>query len=118
MNFKLEKNLKILNEILAYCFKKGCRDFDINIGFAQGTSVYKFCIDASQINDKDFQNLIQNISIDRQLDVEETFWELSGESSLSSEDQLPLVGLMVDDVTFKRDGSSIIFEVKRFEQEH
>ena len=110
MNFKIEKDLKIVNELMAYCYHFKTKDINVNVKTIENKSVIELkaiIFDFPQIA---FEKLLSSLTIPRQREVEQYYWQIGGESEFDSE--LTLVGMMTDkaDVNYNNDILSINLE--------
>ena len=111
MKVEFEKHMHIAGELLSYCHSKGATEYHLDVkGLSDGTA---FTISASPavISDSDMELLNKKLSVPRQKEMEQNYWELSGESETSSE--LLLVGMMVDEVEVSYDGIALTIRLKR-----
>lgn len=113
MGHRLEKNIKILEELISFCVKRGGRDINMNIKFESEFTVISLSSENTLVNDDDLQDLKDAIQSDRQHEVEECYWCISGEDYCG--DELTLAGIMIDsgDVIYKNNKLEI--SAKRIE---
>lgn len=87
------KSVKLINELAAFVFKAGGKEFDIN--FKENDLKTKITIesDVESLSKKAIDTL-KGLNTPRQSEVEEYYWELAGENDNYQE--LFLVGMMID----------------------
>ncbi|MFV0440664.1 MAG: hypothetical protein ACK5LV_05165 [Lachnospirales bacterium] len=95
MSYKIEKSMRIIDELVGFCCKRGANDVDIHYNTTNKVQTV-ITIVARNINvtDEDIQILTTALNQNRQREVEECFWLISGDDSFG--DELPLVGIMLD----------------------
>ncbi|MDK2799984.1 MAG: hypothetical protein PWP27_1717 [Clostridiales bacterium] len=85
---------KIADELITYLFSIGATDINVNIQERKEdfkiliTSNYKYN------QKKKIDRLIKALKSPKQEEIEEYYWELTGDSDVGTE--LPLVGMMID----------------------
>ena len=113
MNFKVEKNLKIISELMSFCYHFSAKDITVNIKTIDNTSNIVLDAIIKDFPKDDYDNLIQALSIPRQHEVEQYYWHLGGESEFDCE--LSLVGMMVDNTNIKYENDRLHIELQRLE---
>lgn len=113
MNFKIEKNLKIITELMSFCYHFSAKDITVNIKTIDNTSNIVLDAIIKDFPKDDYDNLIQALSIPRQHEVEQYYWHLGGESEFDCE--LSLVGMMVDNTNIKYENDRLHIELQRLE---
>lgn len=100
MKFKFEKNLKIINELMTYLHKLGCNDIHVNICTKENSTIFLLWGETPNLNEENFQILVNTLNIQRQHEIEEYYWNLLGE--YETDNQLSIIGMMIDkaEVTF------------------
>lgn len=113
MKFKIEKNLRIINELMSFCYHFLAEDITVNVKTIANTS--NITIDAiiKDFPKDDYDNLVQTLNIPRQHEVEQYYWHLGGESEFDCE--LSLVGMMVDSVNINYESNVLHIELQRIE---
>ena len=106
MSVELEKCSRIISEVLAYCNYFGGADFEMSLkhGTDGWTRMTVRCT-AEELPEEALKNLDRSLNVHRQREVEQSYWELSGESEMASE--ITLAGIMVDRATVAYDGSTL-----------
>ena len=80
MKFKTEKNLRIMNELVAFFYNLGCTDIHIDLSINNDMSYFLLVGNISHLKDKDFNTLKESLCVPRQHEIEEYYWNLIGES--------------------------------------
>lgn len=96
MKFKFEKNLKIVNELVVYFHKLGNSDVHIDLTCDKNNSYFRISGIVPNLSDKELDKLRETLNTPRQHEVEQYYWNLSGECEFDSE--LSLIGMMINDV--------------------
>jgi hypothetical protein len=106
---EIEKNVKIIDELIIYLFNKGYHVFDFNLNFKPEASVITITVeDTSQ----ELMKIIkEDIHIERDEELEDYGWELLGESCESRE--IICVGMLVDKMDLSFDGKNTKIELYR-----
>ncbi|MGL4849356.1 MAG: hypothetical protein ACRC28_10615 [Clostridium sp.] len=97
MNFRTEKDLKILNELVSYCYHFNTKDIQVNIKNIDNTSYIEIQALIPDFPEKALEKLVTSLNTPRQREVEQYYWQIGGEYEFDSE--LTLVGMMTDKVT-------------------
>ncbi len=113
MGHRLEKNMKIMEELVSFCTKRGSRDVDINLSFAKGHSTISVSAKNTDVTNEELDDLKNALYSDRQHEVEECFWNISGEDFYG--DELMLTGVMIDEAEVNYDEDKLDIKVKRIE---
>jgi hypothetical protein len=94
LRHRLEKNLRIIDELVGYCYKKKGRKLQILLECEEKCTYIKIETEIIGLEQKDIDYLNETLNQKRQHEVEESYWLASGEENLGEE--LMLVGVMVD----------------------
>lgn len=113
MGHRLEKNMKILEELVSFCVKRGGRNVNMNIFFDKDITTISLSVENTVVKDDDLEILKSAIESDRQHEVEECYWYISGEDYLG--DELTLAGVMVDGGSVKYENNKLEIFAKRVE---
>lgn len=111
MKYYFKRNLKIINELMTYLYKLGSKDITVNLHRDENKTSF---VISAQIDTIDTQELIKLDAIlntKRQHEVEESYWHLGVESE--TEDELSLVGMMIDSAIISYDNNIIKLEILR-----
>lgn len=113
MKFNVEKKLKIINEIMSFCYHLNSANINVNVKTIENTSIILIKAKIENLSDETLMNLTQTLNIPRQHEVEQYYWHLGGNNEFDSE--LSLVGMMVDSATISYDNNILVIELKRIE---
>lgn len=113
MKFKVEKNLKIITELMSFCYHFSAKDITVNIKTIDNISNITLDAVIENFPKDDYDNLVQTLSIPRQHEVEQYYWQLGGESEFDCE--LSLIGMMVDSANISYENNKLHIELQRFE---
>lgn len=94
MKFKIEKNIKIINELIAYFYKFGTTDVHIDLNSDSKNSYFNIYGKIDNISKDELESLIYILNTPRQREVENYYWNLGGECEFDTE--LTLVGMMIN----------------------
>lgn len=94
MKFKLEKKLKIVNELITCFHKLGNTDIHLDLSCDSNNTYFTISGEIFNLTNNDIDSLNKILNTPRQHEVEQYYWNLNGESELDCE--LSLVGMMVD----------------------
>lgn len=94
MKFKVEKNIKIINELIAYFYKLGTIDVHIDLNSDNKNSYFDIYGQVDNISKDELESLASILNTPRQYEVENYYWNLGGECEFDSE--LTLVGMMIN----------------------
>lgn len=94
MKFKIEKNIKIINELIAYFYKLGTTDVHIDLTSENENSYFNVYGHVNTISKEELEYLTSILNTPRQHEIEHYYWSLGGECEFDSE--LTLVGMMIN----------------------
>ncbi len=114
MKMRYEKNIRILTDILGHFFYLGGCHFTTDIRMAQHSTTLKVTGDIKGLMPSQVEQISRLLNIPRQRDMEQNYWNLSGEEEIDGE--LSLAGMMVDRAEVSYDGSLLSVTVERFEE--
>ena len=100
MQNEIKKLTKLIDEITSLLMRYGSNDIDVNIKRNEELSTITIIDHNSQYPEEEITSLNDVLNIQRQCEVEEFYWELMGDDS--HEDELFLVGSMVDKATVNK----------------
>lgn len=109
----LEKNLRIINELVTYCHWLGAEKYDIHFNHEADHCTIEISCAIASVDPDDLQELEDVLNLPRQREIEQNYWELSGDSELEGE--LTLVGMMVDKATVTYSGGVLHISALRIE---
>ena len=102
MSLELEKSMRIISDLVSFCYYEGAEEFEIYLKHnADESTKMRVSCRIEQMEPDKVEEIRQMLRIPRQHEVEQDYWELSGETEFSGE--LALVGAMSDraEVTYK-----------------
>ncbi|MGL4451008.1 MAG: hypothetical protein ACRCTZ_07465 [Sarcina sp.] len=97
MKFTIEKNIRILDELVTYYNKIGNTDVHIDMKEDDDKHYLSISGEVKNLSEDELLNLKVLLSAPRQHEIEEYYWQLGGEISFDCE--LTLVGMMIDEAT-------------------
>ncbi len=113
MGHRLEKNMKIMEELVSFCTKRGARNIDTNLLFSKDCTEIKVSAENTIVSNEDLAILKNAINSDRQQEVEECFWYISGEDYLG--DELTLAGVMINNGSVEYHDNKLVIYARRKE---
>lgn len=113
MEFRFEKNIKIINNLLLYCRSHGAKEYHLDISFQKDISAYRIEAELNNYSEKEMSSLAEILNTPRQHEIEHNFWGLSGEADLAPE--LELIGMMIDEAEVSYENGLLVIEVRRRE---
>jgi len=85
---------KIVEELVNYFFKIGSSNINIDILEESNNFKITFKVGLNHIDEKDIELLVKCLDCGKLEEMEEYYWELTGESDIDTE--LSIVGMMID----------------------
>jgi len=112
MKHEVKKISKILDELITFSFNHGTNKMHIEI--EDHNEYFKIELQSNNIdcNDKRVNLLDDLLNCPRQPEIEEYYWELTGECDRDTE--LSLVGIMVDKAEVEFKGSALRITLYRY----
>ncbi len=96
MSYKLEKTMRIVDELVGFCCRRGCKDLCINYNTINPKETVVTIVAKNTVfSEDDISLLNSSLSQNRQREMEECYWLITGDDSFG--DELSLIGVMVDD---------------------
>ena len=111
MKHEPKKISKIVDEILTYFLYHFGAKSEITIIPEPDHYWMKFRFTNVTMTDEEFSALDKRLVVKRQPELEDYYWQLTGEIEDSNE--LMLVAMMCDSIEMRRDGDSITLELLR-----
>ncbi|MGH4122253.1 MAG: hypothetical protein ACREV6_04920 [Clostridium sp.] len=90
-----QRNIKIVNELMGYCYNHGSENVHIDISKEDEKVIIFIRAQISTISKEDLELLERSLTAQRCHEMEEYYWNLTGDSDSYSE--LTLVGMMIDE---------------------
>lgn len=94
MKYKREKLIRIMNELVNFCFNINMKDLNINISFNEGKGKISVMGNCTNAPIERLQNLEHILNSPRQEEFEEYYWNLVGDGNKYQE--LEMIGTLVD----------------------
>ncbi|WP_373897173.1 hypothetical protein ACER0A_000385 [Haloimpatiens sp. FM7315] len=108
-----EKNVKIITELMNFCYKHGGTNFHIDLS----TEDKKICIciesEIYDLKDETLESSKNLLNCPRCHEVEQYYWNLTGNDI--SDNELSLVGMMIDKAEINYDNKTLKILVIREE---
>ena len=93
MSLELEKSMRIINDLVSFCYHEGAEEFEMSVKHYDNQSTeMKVICPIMNMNSTALEEMRRTLKLPRQHEVEQMYWELSGETEFSGE--LSLVGAM------------------------
>ena len=105
MQNEVKKITKLVDEVTSLLMRSGSNDISVYIKRNSELSTITIIDYNSTYPDDEIASLYDVLNIQRQYEVEEFYWELMGDDS--HEDELFLVGSMVDKATVNKIGNDL-----------
>ena len=113
MKFKLEKSIRIINELIVFFNNHGGSDINIRFISTESTSNYIISARINTLSQDELLLLSNTLNLPRQHEIEEYYWNLGGDSEDSSE--LDLIGMMIDSSTITYENNTLTINLVRNE---
>jgi thymidylate synthase len=90
-----QKTIKIVTELLNYCYHHGSDDLHIDINKENKKVIIFIKAHISFISTENLEFLKKSLNVQRLHEMEEYYWNLTGDNDTDTE--LSLVGMMIDE---------------------
>ena len=94
-----QRNIKIVTELMSYCYKHGSDSVHIDINKENKKIIIFIRAQMCCISKEDLELLQTLLHAPRCHEMEEYYWNLTGDNDIDSE--LTLVGMMIDEAHIK-----------------
>ena len=111
MHNEIQKTTKIIDEFASMMIRKGSNEIDIKIKREDNCTLLFFTEYNTKLTEEARQKLSDFLNIQRQSEIEEYYWGLMGETS--TEDELFLVGSMVDSAELEIKDNNLYIKLVR-----
>lgn len=103
--YYIEKGMRIISDLVSFCHYYGGQEFTMAMKHDVDKSTTHMLVTCNlpDMEQRWLDELSRKLNSHRQREVEQDYWELSGESEMSGE--LTLVGMMIDKAMVEYDGS-------------
>lgn len=105
MKMRYEKNVRILNYLMGYCNFLGGTHFKIDFEMTPCCTYITVACTLPSLADTQLEEARRLLQIPRQREIEQSYWNVSGEEELDNE--LSLVGVMTDTAKIVYDESNL-----------
>ncbi len=112
MQNEVKKLTKLVDEVTSLLTRSGSNDINVHIKRDDNLSTITIIDYNSSYPAEEIASLSDVLNIQRQCEVEEFYWELMGDDS--HEDELFLVGSMVDNATVNKIGKDLHIVMHRY----
>ena len=85
---------RIVDELMTYLFTMGATEITASVREEENQFIIILRSNFTEFSEKEVKRLVRRLNIERQVEMEEYYWELTGESDIDTE--LTLVGMMTD----------------------
>jgi hypothetical protein len=99
-----QRNIKIIDELMSFCYKHGATKIDINISTIDKVVTIMLFTTIKDLDNSIVENMKRLLSAPRCHEMEEYYWGLTGDDDTDSE--LTLVGMMTDEAYINYANSS------------
>jgi hypothetical protein len=111
MHNEIQKTTKIIDEISSLLVNNGSLEIDIKLRLNNVCTKIFITDYNTRLNQEQIDSLSQFLNIPRQTEVEEYYWGLMGETS--DDDEMFLVGSMIDSAKFELKDGNLYIEIVR-----
>jgi len=107
------RNIKLVDELMSFCYKYGAKKININIENTDNKVIIDLKAYIEHISEKTLEILNTLLSAPRCREMEEYYWNLSGNDDTDTE--LTLVGMMSDEaeINYNPDTKLLKITLKR-----
>lgn len=112
MQNEIRKLTKLVDEITSFLMRHGSDNISVNIKRDEELSTITIIDYNSAYPDEEISSLNDVLNIQRQCEVEQFYWELMGDDS--HEDELFLVGSMIDKATVNKIDNNLHIVIYRY----
>ena len=114
MKYKFGKDMHIMVDVLTYCHKLGAEDFNIDVKTSGGVFELSLRCHIENMPDGELEDLRTELGRNRQKEIEQDYWGLSGE--VEADCELTLVGMMVDEAKVSYEDGVFAIDIRRLEK--
>lgn len=90
-----QRNIKIIDELLSFCYRLGCSIMNIQIDTHKAETIITLRAEINKIKPEELEYMRQALNTPRYHEMEEYYWSLTGDDENSAE--LSVVGMMTDE---------------------
>lgn len=111
MRFEKKKLAKLIDEIASYCLSKGACSLTIDLKTEEDRHLIHVEAKGVSISARELKQVQEHISSHREVEMEEYYWSLVGDSV--TQDELTLVASMTDVANATLEGDLLKIELMR-----
>ena len=111
MKLEYEKNIRIMNDLMGYCHFIGAYHMQVEFDMQADRSTITLNADVPNVSEQQVREMETLLNIPRQHEVEQNYWNISGEEEISTE--LNLVAMMIDNAKLLLEDKRIHIWVQR-----
>lgn len=106
-----QRNARIAEELILFVYKHGAKDINLSIKDKENETIISIKAIDININKETLEIISKLLNVPRCIEMEEYYWNLTGESEMDTE--LSLVGVMSDEVKINSYSKTLIIEITR-----
>jgi hypothetical protein len=114
MKQEINKVSKIVSELINFCLNNSAKKIEISIEDKEDRFEILIGTDYIECSKDDVENVKTLLETGRQLEVDEYYWQLTGEDM--SDQELSLVGMMVDEAIVNWEKPSMKIKLIRYRE--
>lgn len=111
MKLKLQKNMRIMTDLMGYFYHLGGTHFNVDLSIEAQCTHMTVTTEVGSLSEETITRMTEVLNVPRQHDMEQNYWNLSGDEEVG--DELLLVGVMVDDASVAYDGETLTILLER-----
>ena len=117
MSLELEKGMRMISDLVSYCYYEGAEEFDMRLKRKDGGATeMRLTCSLAGLTPAKLESIRRMLQVPRQREVEQNFWELSGEMEFGSE--IALAGVMSDRAEIGYEDDTLTIALYRDNQGH
>lgn len=114
MRHEIKKISRIVDELTTLFLKDDTNEVDFSIKRFDDHTLIKIVDYGTHFSDEYIDQLRDIFNAQRQCEVEEYYWQLCGE--VDDDEELTLIGCMVDEAIVEKRGDDLYVELKRYQK--
>lgn len=112
MKHEIKKLSKMIDEAVTYFMRNyDCFDIDVSVRRDDGAFILRFTMENIDISHQEIDALRKRLMSKRRPEVEDYYWQLTGQTEDSN--QLRLVAMMCDEVDVSYQNRSLLLRLRR-----
>lgn len=112
MRHETKKICRIVDELTTLFLKEDTNEVDFKIKREEKRTIIKITDYRTKFSDSDIYYLSEMLSLQRQSEIEEYYWQLAGETD--DEEELTLIGAMIDEAKIEKRDFNLYIELIRY----